>query len=98
MPVFLGYVVARGTAETARGGAEAAAALIENMRLPLVLDLDETLLEAFTANQLRKHIKDLSAEIDGGNWYASLHSLSSVSTFASCGGLLLPVLLARFWS
>ncbi|BDA46182.1 probable RNA polymerase II C-terminal domain phosphatase-like 1 at N-terminal half [Coccomyxa sp. Obi] len=51
-PLFLGYLVARGAAEMAT-------ALIDNSRLPLLFDLDETLLSAFTANNLRVRIKNL---------------------------------------
>jgi hypothetical protein len=47
VPVFLVYVVARGAPE-------AAALLIEDSRLPLLLDLDETLLSACTLKALQR--------------------------------------------
>ncbi|CAL8462324.1 g1857 [Coccomyxa elongata] len=55
-PLFLGYVVARGAAEMAT-------ALIDNSRLPLLFDLDETLLSASTANNLRVRIKNLREKL-----------------------------------
>ena len=53
VPVFLGYSVA--------AGARAAAAnFIEGSRLPLVLDLDETLLVAYTSKKLCAELSRLA--------------------------------------
>ncbi len=47
----------------ARGAAEMASALIDNSRLPLLFDLDETLLSASTSNNLRVKIKNLREKL-----------------------------------
>lgn len=47
----------------AHGAAEMATALIDNSRLPLLFDLDETLLSASTANNLRLRIKNLREKV-----------------------------------
>ena len=52
MPAFLGYSVAAGARV-------AAANFIEGSRLPLVLDLDETLLVAYTSKKLCMELQRL---------------------------------------
>ncbi len=55
-PVFLGFVVADGALEMAHD-------CIQSMRLPLVLDLDETVIKAYTASKLTKEIDELTARL-----------------------------------
>ena len=50
MPAFWGYSVAARAPD-------AACALLETARLPLVLDLDETLLAAFAGGQLEARLE-----------------------------------------
>ena len=57
-PVFLGFVVADGALEMAYE-------CIQSMRLPLVLDLDETVVKAYTAAKLTKEIEELTAKMAG---------------------------------
>jgi len=56
LPVFLGY-------RCARGAAERASSLLASGQLPLLLDLDETLLVAATVNKFCKLIHDASKEL-----------------------------------
>jgi predicted HAD superfamily phosphohydrolase YqeG len=55
-PVFLGYCLAAAAAETA-------AALLRKGQLPLLLDLDDTLLVAFTRKMLREKITVLQSKL-----------------------------------
>lgn len=55
-PVFLGFVVADGALEM---GYEC----ILSMRLPLVLDLDETVVKAYTVTKLTKEIDELTEQM-----------------------------------
>ena len=55
-PVFLGFIVADGALEMAYK-------CIQSMRLPLVLDLDETVVKAYTASKLTKEIDELTARL-----------------------------------
>ena len=55
VPVFLGYSVAAGARM-------AAANFIEGSRLPLILDLDETLLCAYTSKKLGSELERLQQE------------------------------------
>lgn len=56
MPVFLGYAVVRGAPEVT-------ASLMDEKRLPLLLDLDETLLSAVTRNSLKGKIFNLERDL-----------------------------------
>ena len=55
-PVFLGFIVADGALDMAHE-------CIQSMRLPLVLDLDETVVKAYTASKLTKEIDELTARL-----------------------------------
>jgi hypothetical protein len=54
-PVFLGFVVAAGALEMAYG-------CIKGARLPLVLDLDETVVKAYTAGKITDTIAELNVQ------------------------------------
>ena len=52
-PVFLGFIVAEGALEMAHE-------CMQTTRLPLLLDLDETVVKAYTARTLTTEIENLT--------------------------------------
>ena len=81
-PVFLGFVVADGALEMAYD-------CIQSIRLPLVLDLDETVVKAYTVSKLTKEIDELTAKM------AQHDAGCAMSTSHVCGVLELACTIGR---
>ena len=72
--VFLGFIVAEGALKVAHE-------CIQSSRLPLVLDLDETVVKAYTASKLTKEIDGITNALA---WHAAEYVPSSLCDVCSC--------------